>query len=374
MALLEFCQHLEDIATALRPFESNAPFSSYRIDRIRQNLRLDLPGLRDGLADRFRDGEDYPGDYPIGCGPNVPEGRESIFLRKLGAHIDDLREIVRSIRIADEVTTLDRSAEYVSLVDELWGGEGYDTAAQICNRENATPRLPDTLCRYMDLKTFLKFTLFNNLDETADWTLEDKEQFLMELSEEKPEPGKNWKRLSELWKLAKDRITRGNLEFNVLPKSYEREIKFFGQGQKPIHLTSPHHHASRETLHHVIRELALPGWEREGDREMKLGCVAFTVRSDGFLAYRPTMLDLFGSQSYFFLPGKRAASCGQTWRLTQCLCFNSPTDHGGHPEWAVVFPKKGIPCVQVDALNRPVPTYRIAGLAFGENHAELFSE
>lgn len=371
MPLLEVCHHLEVIADRLTGIH---PGDSYRVGRICQNLRLDFPGFHDNAAGTFLDRKSYPVDYPLQRGANVPVPRQDLFVAKATGDLALLKQHASRAKNGSDQDVEEATADYFKQLEDLWAGDDFLTLCAPCNADNRTPltEVPAKLCRYMDLRSFVAYSLLPNVDATK-WDRPAVSKLLRGLLDEQAAPGPAWLELSALWREARSRIRSGSLEFSVTPRFHRGDVKFVGDGGVPVHLASPHPIGSRESLHYVIQELALPTWEEQKDRERKFGLVAIEAPSTGWAIYRPTILDNIGYYSYFFLPGNRKKISGMTWKLTDCLRFNSTISHEGQVEWTIMVPPTGISCVST-VHGKLKPSFDLVGLEFGLEHALLLAD
>ena len=336
------------------------------------NTRLDMPCIHDNTRKAFNDGGCYPTSYPTDRGANVSNLREARFVGRIQTELPALENIVDRARSGKDVEVFAATADYFKKIEDLWGNEEFLTTDDTCNDNNCAPRmsLPSELSRYIDFRSFVAHTLLPNADPLR-WTPDEIKEFLYQLSIEKAHPGKHWSELAAIWKDVRNRIRNGTLSFTLPPRYHRGDVKFVGDGSAPIHHTSPNPAGSPARIHHVVKSLALPGWEKPKEREKKLGMVALFTPNAGFRAYRPTILDNFGTYSYFFLPGCNSCAWGTTWNLTDDLSRNSKTDHGGVSEWTAIVQSPGINCVARTGGGL-MPAFNLVGLEFGIEHASLF--
>lgn len=369
MAVRELCNHLRLLSEKLAPISAD---DSYRVGRIWQNVRLDMPCIHDNTSKTFTDGDGYPLAYPADRGANVSGSREGKFANRVRSELPALKIIADRANSGHDNDVLTATADYFKQIETIWGDEEFLTTVDSCNGNNCAPvgSMPPQLSRYVDFRSFIAYTLLPNVDPVR-WTPDRVKVFLDQLALEKANPGKHWTELAKFWNDARKRIRNGTLTFSVPPRFSRGDVKFVGDGSAPIHRSSPAPERSPARIHHVVQHLALPGWEAPKHREKKLGMVALFARSDGFQAYRPTILDNFGAYSYFFLPGCNASACGATWKLTDDLTRNSSSDHTGIPEWTAIVQNSGIECA-VRMGGGYQPAFELVGLEFGLKHASLF--
>ena len=257
-------------------------------------------------------------------------------------------------------------------IEQLWGSPDHLTTADPCNSNNCANvnDLPAQLSRYVDFKSFVAYTLLPKADHVR-WQPDDAKDFVKKLDGEKSSPGKCWHQLAAIWKDVRNRIRQGTLTFELPPRYNHGDVKFVGDGVTSVHNASPHAPGSRERLHYVIQELALPSWEKPDYRESKLGMVVLSIPSRGLNVYRPTILDNFGLYSYFFLPACNNCLSGKTWKLNDSLDENSATNYGGRAEWTAIVQNPGISCTML-INGKPEPAFNLVGLEFGSKHASLF--
>ncbi len=371
MPLLQVCDHLGMLASRLSSF---LPDESYRIERMRHNLRLDFPHIHDFINGVFKDRNAYPKGYPQPRGANVTSARESIFMAKVSPTISTLDTHANRATRGDDTVATVATQDYLKTLENVWTNTEALTVSDACNASNLvqTHQLPAKLTRYVDFKTFFQYTLLPSADPKR-WTPRVLADLMDDLKSEAATPGTAWRLASEAWHDARKRIRKGTLSFSMKPRHSAGELKFIGDGSTPVHRTSTHPVGSRELAHHVIRELALPSWEKESDRQRKLGLIAVETPTLGWSAYRPTVLDNFVQYSYFFLPADRANSHGLTWKLDHTLAVNSAIDYDGQKEWIVVLPGGGISCAASDGASL-LPSFDLVGLEFGVKHASLFTD
>ena len=369
MAVPELCSHLRLLSEKLGPVSND---DSYRVGRIWQNIRLDMPCIQNPSTRTFTDGDNYPPTYPTNRGVNVSTKREVKFVGRIQSELPKLQSIADRARSGLDNDVLGAISDYFGKIIKIWADEPFFWTDDGCNGNNcaSTTSLPPQLSRYVDFRSFVRYTLLPTADSVR-WTSHDADDFLHQLSLEKANPGKHWVELAAIWKDVRDRIRSGAISF-ALPSRYNRgDVKFVGDGSAPVHQSSSQPLGSSGRIHHVIKHLALPGWETQNERNKKLGMVALAVPNDTLRAYRPTILDNFGFYSYFFLPGCSLDKSGTTWKLTDDLQKNSETDHGGLPEWTAIVQNPGINCVANTATG-PQPAFELVGLEFGIEHALLF--
>jgi hypothetical protein len=338
-----------------------------------QNIRLDMPCLHNGVTGTFDDGDTYPSSYPTQRGANISTQREGKFLIGIRNELPILQSIVDRARSGPDEDVLGATSDYFKRIEDIWGNAQYLTTDDTCNGNNCAPpkSLPQRLSRYLDFRSFVGFTLLPNAN-AGRWSRDDINEFLHKLSLEKDQPGNHWNELAVIWKDVRDRIRSGALSFMIEPRYSRGDVKFVGDGAPAVHHSCPQPPGSQARIHHVVQNLALPGWETQSERNRKFGMIALTILPNAtFRAYRPTILDNFGSYSYFFLPGRPTSTCGTTWKLTPDLRRNSETDHGGLPEWTAIVQNPGINCVDLGSGN-PEPAFNLVGLEFGLKHASLF--
>jgi len=369
MAVQEFCNHLRILSEQLKIVCND---DSYRVGRIWQNVRLDFPCIHNRTSRSFSDGGNYPASYPENRGANVSDTRESEFLTRIQNRLPALQDIANRALNGSGPAVLLATANYFNEIENLWGNDGALTIEDACNTNNCAPAtsIPRPLLRYVDLKSFIAYTLLPNFDATR-WGPDEITNFLDQLQREKAHPGPAWTELASIWKTIRNRVRGGTLEFFLRSRHGRGDVRFIGDGNMPLHLTSGHPAGSPLRVRHVIQSLALPGWETEKEREKKLGMVVLTIPHGGFPTYRPTILDTMGLFSYFFLPGSNSSSSGTTWKLADDLCRNSETDYGGVSEWTAVVKNPGIPCVIKDSSGSK-PAFDLVGIEFGLDHATLF--
>lgn len=369
MAILELCGHLRLLSEKLAPISSD---DSYRVGRLWQNLRLDMPCIQNNVSRKFADGEEYPFEYPLSRGANVSTSREKKFVRRIETDLPNLSKIVDRAKSGQDIDVLAATSDFFRRIELAWGDEEFLTTRDICNNNNCAPSgsVPILFSRYIDFRSFVAYALLPNSNPTK-WGLDQVKEFLDHLGAEKNRPGKYWKELASIWKDVSDKIKNGSLSFKIPPRFCRGDVKFVGDGSAPIHLSSLAPLKSPDRIHYVVKHLALPGWESPKHREKKLGMVALVTKSDGLQPYRPTILDNFGAYSYFFLPSMINSSSGMTWKLTDDLMRNSTSDHSGLAEWTAIVQKPGIDCA-ISVGGGHQPAFDLVGLEFGLEHASLF--
>lgn len=287
-----------------------------------------------------------------------------------------LETVSRSFDSPNVVERKQSRIDFFSILEEAWSHKEIVGIEDSCNATNrcAADDLPPQFRRYMDLRGFLVHVLFDQLDETRLLNNDQRFQIIKNLKHERKVPGATWNMIVAGWHRIREEIRAGKRRFEIAPRAGRKDVTFFGQGALQVEATSLHRPRSRGRLHHVIRELGLPGWETPQKRLNRLGYVGLTLRNMGLCAWRPTVVDLFGSFAYFFLPGSSTVNYGHTWCLTKNLDRNSVADHRGQPEWVMPFPKGGIPCQHFGPNGNMEPTFEIVGLSFSQKHADLFAE
>ncbi len=383
MLIDHFSSLRDNLATLSRSLskskEKSIRLHSYKIHRIAENLRLDLPGQRVAGFARFVDKKGYPKDYPPHRGPNVSIERENAFCGRLATHLPNLGKAAKSLSSSNAVTVKASHDEMVRLLESLeqaWSIQQRQGIEDSYNEINRCPQsaLPEQFCRYVGLSDFLLYTLFDRIKAPEVATPVGRKSFLRQLEAEHAKPGSAWKQLAEWWHGVRMDIRKGRRAFHVRRKKGERDVTFFGQTALEVEKSAVFAPRSKSMLHHVVRQLGLPDWETEKRRIEKLGCVKLQMPSSGSCAWRPTALDVALGWSYFFLPAERAKTHGQTWCLTEQLDRNDKKNHTGHPEWIMLFPPNGIPCQRLGIDGRPEPAFELVGLSFSPKHAELFTE
>ena len=378
MAVSEVCGHLRSLTQKLSSLQGPKTYPvSYKTERVRQNLRLDLPSLQGPSCGSFTDGSGYPSRFPKPRGPNVSQTRESLFRNRINPILPELEKLADSAA-SDEISVVQAATfNYLGRLQKVWGHEGNLTTIDHCNVNNSASSVPTQLCRYVNLRAFLRFGLLPKADRRYKLTITKIDDLVDSMVKEKRRPGTAWRLVAEIWKDVRSQIRTGRVKLRLKTPYTDGDINFIGHGTPALHQNASLPLASRQMLKHIIRELALPGWETPKDRTQNLGLVAVQVPSAGLRLFRPTILDNFGLYSYFFLPGIPRNSFGLTWPLTNSLQYNSRRRHQGQPEWTVLVkgrgPQAGISCVH-SIRGRPSPSFQIAGLAFSEAHAELFQE
>lgn len=353
---------------------------SYWVGRIRQNIRLDFPSFRAPEPDRLDDGEAYPPGYPSGRGPNIAFEREQVCLNALTSKRSELSEIANVIDTETDVGILAGTADYLKLFETVHGETNQLAVWSELNKSNYFPRgkAPLKMYRYIDLRSFLSYTLLPAINEKQNaWSQTKRKIFLNSLIKERNAPGDAWRELGKIWKNALRDIRLGKLDPKLTTRDGFPATIFIVGSSTPIHDSIDSGKNSKERVHNIVKRLALPGWEKPVDREWRLGLVCVELELERYDLYKPTTIDNLGRMGYFFLPGRPEENHGRTWILDESLSKNSQSELDGEMEWLLyledgVFCCDAKPKAQTDPLSDPdeiiEPKFSLVGLEFGDNH------
>jgi hypothetical protein len=283
------------------------PPEEYRIERLRQNFRLDLPSWRE--MNDFT----YPQNYPQDRGPNVPILRES----------RALSEILNPILSSPPTDTPDLWRRLASLANRVGGACDYNSNANACNRDDTCSG--GAFLKYVPFQSFSRYLPCDGVPRGKKW------------GNELAMPGRinDFKRKFE------------EFRHSAAPTELIGIARIPAQGELPNPMFliraehAPHRNlpagvtlGSSEAACYVIQKMALPGYEQPELRRFAGGIIAIEIpKNESLQPYRPTVLEAAKDGSYFFLPSPTNRKHGLTWPLVAGLDRNDFHSAEGLPEW-----------------------------------------
>lgn len=308
------------------------PTEEYRIERLRQNFRLDLPSWRTSA------GFAYPPDYPLQRGPHVHPHRELTLIATL----------IAPLLASPPKGALELWARFDIAAKQLGGPCDYAAASNRCNVDESSKG--SHFVKYVPFQSFSRYIPHAKVAPKAKWG----EQL-------KTEQGLEEFRLRLRDFLQEARSDDMLIGVGPSPKAgCVPNPMFIVRGDDAPHRRLPGNitAGSNEAARFVISSMGLPGYETPADRRRAGGLLAITIPLYCIdVAYRPTILEAIREGGYFFLPAPTTGLRGKTWPLVKALDRNDPEAEDGVPEWishsCCEFQKKESIVEVVGVFNEP---------------------